>query len=44
MKPIGALLLLFVGLGILGRNKYNAWVRLLLIVGIGVIVLYETFH
>lgn len=43
MKPIGALLLLFVGLGILAR-KYNAWVRLLLVVGIGAIVLYETFH
>lgn len=43
MKPIGGLLLLFVGLGIFAR-KYHGWVRLLLIVGIGAIVLYETFH
>ena len=43
MKPIGALLLLFVGLRLFAR-KYHGWARLLLIVGIGVIVLYETFH
>ena len=43
MKPIGALLILFLGIGLFAR-KYHGWVRLLLIAGIAVIVLYETFH
>lgn len=43
MKPIGALLILFLVIGLFA-HKYHAWTRLLLIVGIAAVVLYETFH
>lgn len=43
MKVIGVLLVLFLSIGIFAR-KYNAWVRLLLIAGVAVIVLYDTLH
>ena len=43
MKPIGALLILFLVIGLFAR-KYHAWARLLLSVGIAAIVLCETFH
>ncbi len=43
MKSIGALLVLFLVIGLFAR-KYYAWARLLLIAGIAAIVLYETFH
>ena len=43
MKPIGALLICFLGIGLFAR-KDHLWARLLLIAGIAAVVLYETFH
>jgi hypothetical protein len=42
MKSIVMLIVLMVGIGLFAR-KYDGWVRVLLIVAIGAVVLYDTF-